>query len=332
MRIAAHYRKKNIENNIVFRMVGNIRSAQPLLEDIDRQWNHVYGSLIFERTKPLAESIVNLYPNIVLGGTGWNITSKLEDYGITTIEQDYSIYPQFKHSIGFSQRGCRLSCSFCVVPRKEGKVRTEQTINSIWRGSNYPKNIILLDNDFFGDHNWKVKIKEIIDGGFKVNFNQGINARLLYPEAAEALAGIPYYDANFKSRKLYTAWDNKDDEDKLFKGLNLLTKYGIKASHIMVYVLIYYWSGETHEDRLYRIKKLRDFGCNPYPIPFTRNKESVGFQTWILERYDKFFTFEEFAKFNYTGHNIKHIKQYYENNNNSKYGNTKSLQNNLFDI
>src|ERR1700729_4591710 len=38
-----------------------------------------------------------------------------------TAPLDYSIYPAFDASIGFTQRGCRLKCGFCVVPKKEGK-------------------------------------------------------------------------------------------------------------------------------------------------------------------------------------------------------------------
>ncbi len=63
---------------------------------------------------------------------------------------DYSIYPDFTASLGFTQRGCRLSCKFCVVPQKEGKNRSTQTIAEIWRGAGHPRNLHLLDNDFFG--------------------------------------------------------------------------------------------------------------------------------------------------------------------------------------
>ena len=43
-----------------------------------------------------------------------SVSSEYEHY-------DYSIYPKFDGSIGFTQRGCRLKCGFCVVPKKEGK-------------------------------------------------------------------------------------------------------------------------------------------------------------------------------------------------------------------
>ena len=48
-----------------------------------------------------------------------------------------------------------------------------------------------------------------------------------------------------KTRRIYTAWDSKGDEERLFTGLNRLVKYGVKPDHIMVYMLIGYWPGET---------------------------------------------------------------------------------------
>ena len=51
---------------------------------------------------------------------------------------DYTLYPEYLHSIGFTQRGCRLHCPFCVVPRKEGRVQPVATIAAIWRGDPGP--------------------------------------------------------------------------------------------------------------------------------------------------------------------------------------------------
>ena len=42
---------------------------------------------------------------------------------------DYSIYPGFNASIGFTQRGCRLKCGFCVVQKRQP--RATNTIASI---------------------------------------------------------------------------------------------------------------------------------------------------------------------------------------------------------
>jgi hypothetical protein len=247
----------------------------------------VYGSVIFERSRFLGDRLLQAYPQAIIGGTGWNLERRIEDYGITTKVQDYSVYPGFRQSIGFTQRGCRLKCPFCVVPRKEGPVAEENTIADIWRGEPWPRELLLLDNDFFGQPHWRERIAEIRAGGFKVSFNQGINARFLTDEAAEAIASVDYRDDSMQVKRIYTAWDNRKDEERLFAGLQRLVKYGVKPDHIMVYMLCGYWPGETQEDREYRRMRLREFGARPYPMPFTRTQELIGFQRWVIGAYDK---------------------------------------------
>jgi hypothetical protein len=275
MRIAAHHRG----DEVVLRRGGE-------RELWDQEWDRVYASAIFQKTRPAVDRVLREYPGAVIGGTGTsNIT--LEEVGITTREQDYSIYPDYRPSIGFSQRGCRLRCPFCVVPSKEGAVREERSIFDIWRGEPHPRDITLLDNDFFGQPRWRDRIDELIAGTFRVNFTQGINARFLNDETAAAAASVRYYDSHFDRPRLYTAWDNRKDEARLFAGLEALTRHGVRPNHLLVYMLIGYWPGETHEDRDYRRRRLREFGARPYPMPYVRTAELVGFQRWVLGAYDK---------------------------------------------
>jgi hypothetical protein len=114
-----------------------------------------------------------------------------------------------------------------------------------------------------------------------------INARALTVETAAAIASVDYRDGAMKERRLYTAWDSRNDEQRLFRGLQLLVDAGVKPRHIMVYMLVGYWAGETHEDRDNRRRKLREFGARPYPMPYTRTTELVAFQRWVIGSYDK---------------------------------------------
>ncbi len=275
MRLAAHHRANGDE--VELRHAPSVGAVERRLGDA---FDAVYASLIFEKTRPVAEALRKVYSRVILGGTGWDLTTTLEQFGVGD-QPDYSIYPKYRHSIGFSQRGCRLKCSFCVVPRKEGTVRSEATIGEIWRGGSYPKEIVLLDNDFFGQSDWRGRIAEIRDGGYKVCFNQGINCRMVSDEAAEAIASVQFRDDQFKTKRLYTAWDSRPDEDVLFRGLNRLAKCGVKPDQIMVYVLVGFWADETEDDWLYRARRLREFGCRPYPMPYVRNHLTVGFQRWV---------------------------------------------------
>lgn len=281
MRIAAHHRALGDEVELRHGADFNNKlwgSTSP---------DKVYASAIFLKTRPLVERLSGIFPDAVIGGTGWDMAKTLADAGIPDGPLDYSIYPRFTQSIGFTQRGCRLRCSFCVVPKKEGAMREAASVYDVWRGDPYPKELLLLDNDFFGQPNWRERIAEIREGGFKVSFNQGINARFLTDEAAEAIASIDYRDDSMKVKRIYTAWDNRKDEHRLFDGLKRLVKYGVKPDHIMVYMLIGYWPDETLADCDYRRQKLRDFGARPYPMPYVRTPELVGFQRYVIGAYDK---------------------------------------------
>ncbi len=260
------------------------------------EYDTVYGSAIFKWTKKKLDRFLIEFPNAIVGGTGTDSSMTVEDITGGPYEFfDYSIYPNFKQSIGFSQRGCRLSCKFCVVPKKEGRNKDNGPISQIWRGEPYPKEIILLDNDFFGQPDWEQKSQEILDGGFKVNFNQGMNARLIHEKGASVLRQMQFFESKFKYRRLHTAWDNPKDEKRFFKGLNILLDAGIKPREIMVYMLIGFWPGETMEDILWRFNKLNDAGVLPYPMVYDQeNKEHKKFQRWVNRRYYQFVPWEKY--------------------------------------
>ena len=295
MRIAHHHRAKGDE--VEFRWTGSPR--RELWDNPDL----VYGSAIFTKTAESVERLKREFPGAIVGGTGTEDQITLEDIGVG-IEKDYSLYPRWEQSIGFLQRGCRLKCPFCVVPTKEGKMRPEQGVYDLWRGDPFPRELIVLDNDFFGNPLWQEHIDGIKSGGFKVNFNQGINCRFLTPESAEAIASVNYRDVSMKARRIYTAWDNRKDEKRVMRGLEYLVDAGVKPDHIMVYMLIGYWPGETIESWLYRRDVLRKFGARPYPMPFVRTRETVGFQRWCVGAYDKRFKWEDWEAANYRPENL----------------------------
>jgi hypothetical protein len=247
------------------------------------EWDIVYGSAIFKFSQVRLMRFMRQFPNAIVGGTGTHSAQTVEELIGDYEYYDYSIYPEVDYSIGFTQRGCRLKCKFCVVPTKEGKNRPAGSIWNIYRGEPHPRKLHLLDNDLFGNPEWRDRIKEIREGDFKVCISQGINTRLIDDESAEALATIKYRDTKFSEKRLYTAWDNLKDEGVFFKGVDTLERAGIKPSNLMTYMLVGYDKSETWERIWHRFNRMVERGIKPYPMVYDRSrKDLVAFQRWVV--------------------------------------------------
>lgn len=268
------------------------------------EYDIVYGSSIFSTSDKKIQQFKQNFTNAIVGGTGTNDNNTTVESVLSLSEYeyyDYSIYPDFDASIGFSQRGCRLRCGFCVVPKKEGKNVNSNTIYNIWKQNpkNKGKKIHLLDNDFFGQPNWQEKANEIIDGNYRVCFNQGINIRLINDEGAKYLSQMKFRDDSFKKRRIYTAWDNKRDEAIFLKGINCILNAGIKPNEVMVYFLCNYWEKGLTQDVWDRFNIMAEIGLLPYPMIFEKwnaSAELKAFQEWVIRGGYRVTPFETFIK------------------------------------
>lgn len=249
------------------------------------EYGKVYGSSIFSFSANRVQQFKEEWPTAIIGGTGTMEASTIEQITGPYEFYDYSGYPAFDASIGFTQRGCRLSCKFCVVPKKEGKPRSVNKIADIWRGDPWPKKLHILDNDFFGQpkEEWRARLDEIRVGEFRICLSQGINVRMIDEESAIALASIQYRDTHFKERKLYTAWDNLRDENVFFKGVDTLERAGIPPKHLRAYMLIGFDILETWDRIWHRFNRMVERGIEPYPMVYDRSrKDLLSFQRWVI--------------------------------------------------
>jgi len=297
MKLAAWHRATG--DHVELRHAGNMTALEPELGD--PPWDRVYASLIFKASERLGLRVMDLYPSAIIGGTGWSLTRTLP-MEVEEMRPDYTVYRSASDlrrgraaSIGFTQRGCRLQCGFCVVPTKEGKVRAIGSLRDLWRGEGWPLQAKLLDNDFFGNPNWPEIVAEAERDGWLISLIQGINARFLNEDTARAAMRMRLKDDQFERPRIYTAWDGLKDERRLMRGLRHLVEAGAKPDHLMVYMLIGHAEGETHEERDYRRIKLREFGARPYPMPYARDgispsgtngDELAAFQGWCIQRAD----------------------------------------------
>jgi hypothetical protein len=305
MKLAHHYRRHG--EDVYF-------SKQVRRELFEQTYTRVYGSAIFSFSANRVAEFKTDFPDAIVGGT-YNLADNRTVEQILGIkgseDADYSIYPNFHGSIGFTQRGCRLKCGFCVVPKKEGSPHSVNSIYSIWRGDPWPKHIHLLDNDFFGQppEQWQARIDEIKSGGFKVCWNQGINIRMIDDTSAQAIGSVGAWDDQFKTRRLYTAWDNIGDEERFFRGVATLERHGTRPSSLLVYMLIGYDRRETWERIFYRFEKMTALKIRPYPmiygdrertIPLGGCNRRIGhrslseFQRWVIRKAYTFIPFEEY--------------------------------------
>jgi hypothetical protein len=285
MRMAHFYRSQGCE-------VHFSRNIYPTFDEQGIKYDAVYASAIFTTSRPTVVLCKQQWPDAIIGGT-WQAEFIENRFilppGAPTVEQfigqhhafDYSDYPNFEASIGFTQRGCRFKCFWCIVHTKEPILKAEDGIYAIWRGEPHPRKIHLLDNDFFGVPEWQERIKELTEGGFRVCFSQGINIRMITEETAAALASVQYRNTTFAERKLYTAWDQLGDEKRFFDGVAILESAGIPAKHLCAYMLCGADKKENWNRIWYRFRRMTERGIEPFVMVYDRTRtDLIAFQRW----------------------------------------------------
>ena len=302
MRLAAWERAQGAEVHWIR------RARRELGEPI---YDAVYASAIFSTTARRIHDLLAEFPDALIGGDGADEVlgrqkgkgPKIEDIVPTQfVGQDYSAYPSFGPSIGYAMRGCRLKCKFCGVWRNEGFARPASRIEQIWRGGDHARDIHLLDNDFFGHEEWRARVREIVDGGFRVCINQGINVRAIGDEDAEAVVAMQPWNDAFGRRLLYCAWDNLGDERVFFDGIERLERAGWPPHRVMAYMLTGFSRGETLEQIQYRHGRMVALGIKPYPMVHPRFRDENPdhyrmlrrFQSWAVSPAQKACRFEDF--------------------------------------
>jgi hypothetical protein len=227
-------------------------------------YDRIYASKIFAFTPmpslPMEKSFI--------GGTGIDFYNRLPEE-IEKSDVSYTLYPECNYHIGFSMKGCRFACKFCCVPKKEGRPYVHNTIDEILTNPKGGNRLMLLDNDFFGGQNWRENLARITELKLKVNFNQGLNIRILTQEQADLLAKCNFVNSKFNKKYVTFAWDKYKDKELIHKGIDICGKAGIKPEQMQFFVLVGF--DTTPEQDLERIMTLKNLGALPFVMPY--NKE-----------------------------------------------------------
>lgn len=232
----------------------------------------VYQSKVFSFT-PDYDLVITNADKVVKGGTGYAIHGaggehyrQEDDHALSSpiehIMPDYSIYGITDTAYGFMTRGCPRGCQFCIVGKKEGLCsRKVADLTEFWTGQ---KNIVLNDPNILACREWEYCLTQLADSKATVDFNQGLDARVLTVEKCEALKRI-------KTKEIHFAWDRYEDKDKVLPKLRMYAEVtGQKpTSHTnIVYVLVNHTS--TIEQDLERIYTLRDLGYWAYVMVYDK--------------------------------------------------------------
>lgn len=272
----------------------------------------VYMSKVFSFTEDY-EMCIDA-DKIIMGGSGYAITlengrevyHKEKDIElppeIEHMYPDYSIYREFtgwhkrktKQTVyGFLSRGCPRGCSFCHVEAKEGRrSRKVADLKEFWNGQGH---IVLCDPNILACKEWKDLLQQLIDSGAWVDFNQGLDIRLMTEEKAEMLKQI-------KIKNFHFAWDRYQDKETILPKFKMFKEItGINERKLIVYVLCNFDS--TFEQDLERIYTLRDMGYWSYVMLYDKEHIPRGHKLRKLARwcnnkwiFAKCKTFEEYQQ------------------------------------
>jgi hypothetical protein len=269
-----------IPNLALMKLSTHHKNLGDTTERYDPLWASTYDAIYASKIFDFSDGSQIDPERMTVGGTGWDMGVSLAP-SIEVLTPDYTLY-NYPHSIGFAMRGCRFRCKFCVVPEKEGRPKSNSSIADIWtnRTSDF---IVLLDNDFFGNPDWRDRITELRDLNLRVNLNQGLNIRLITVEQAAAIASLRFRSLSGKSKTIHFAWDRMRDERLIDKGFARCIEGGIKPHEMAFYVLIGFDS--TPEEDLRRVTKLRDLGTDPFVMPYKRDDPyQRRFARWVNHR------------------------------------------------
>lgn len=288
MKLSAWHKERGDEIDLI----KGIPEAAPL-----EAYDEVFISCIFfqnaEKARDYALQCEQVSEHVELGGSGIDHNVRLPD-AIEHIMPDYDLYG-LDFSLGFTSRGCIRKCPWCIVPKKEGKMRDNAPVSE-FHDCKHSK-VVLLDNNFQASPRWRENIEYIQDLRLKVNFNQGLDARLINDEFGDALSRTYYYSWSFKTKGFHLACDTPQAIKPLEQALEILDRHGIPAYHAMVYVLVGF--NTTYEQDLERVKKIIALGAKPYIMRYNKRRDSKALNDlarWVNRKYYQFLPLEEYKK------------------------------------
>lgn len=256
-------------------------------------YDYVYMSKVFNFS-PEYPYVIKNADHIIKGGTGYvtdihslpviNRKAKLNyifnlPYSVDLCQPDYSIYPYVPkdYAYGFLTRGCPNKCKWCVVPRKEGAIRPYMDVDEISIEGRHK--LVLMDNNFLaaGDYAHE-QLDKIIDRGYRVDFNQALDARLVTDDFAKKLAKVKWLDKN----RIRFGCDTPHQIVECERAMDKIISYGFKGEFFLYTMLnddfqecynrIHYWWEKLQCQREHHSSNWVYAYAQPYRDPDNPNR------------------------------------------------------------
>ena len=190
------------------------------------RYDRVYSSKVFDFT-PVDPYLPE---DAVRGGTGYRdipMDKKLPPE-MDDMFPDYSIYPECDYAIGYITRGCPNNCRWCVVPKKEGKIRPYRGWKEIVRQDT--DKLVLMDNNILACEYGIKQLESLI--GYRIDLNQGMDARLVTEQAADILSRLSWI------RFIRFSCDQRAQIAPIRRTVELLMERGVRPYRIFIYLLV----------------------------------------------------------------------------------------------
>lgn len=243
----------------------------------------MYISCVFKKNKSKALSSAYmchlLYPDaeIDLGGSGVDIHKQLFDGRYDLMKPDYDLYPNMTYSLGYTTRGCIRHCYFCIVHDKEGKFRRVQHPRE-WHDDRF-NDITILDNNILADKEWFMEVTDwILSKGLRVDFNQGLDIRLVDSEIAQRISELT------PIKKWEFAFDDMNYRDEVERGIRILRDNGVNPrNNVLFYV---YCHDDAHvDDAVARCNLLKQWNTGPFVMlnqDVPRTQRMTDLKRWAI--------------------------------------------------
>lgn len=195
---------------------------------IDSRYDKVYMSKVFTHT-PDYTYYINA-DEVEKGGTGYSLTKELPPE-IDNLQPLYTLYPNIDThtAYGFLTRGCPNKCKWCIVPKKEGNIRPYMDVDDI--AIDGRKNLILMDNNILASDYGIHQIEKIIERGYRVDFNQAMDARLVTLSIAKRLAKVHWI------KRIRFGCDTPGQIEHCENAISMIDHFGYKGEYFFYCML-----------------------------------------------------------------------------------------------